>query len=199
MNKKFNLRGKTFILFVIFYLILNFNILLYAILSLQIPVYARDIIIYLLLYSISIVMLFINTNKSRKIAWILALIPSLMILFNPFKSPTNPYLSMGRLVSLFQSAMGGDTVTALLMIVASLIPILIIIYSISELINYNNKKFDLVLGWMFIIFFCFELFGFSIITGSIYFANILKPMIISILYITTILIWTKLSSSVDLS
>jgi len=78
MQNKFDLRTKTFILYLVFIILLSVGGKYYLTLpsSLHFLVYFAYI-----LYLIPLVLLIYNTNKSRKIAWITSFIFALVLLF----------------------------------------------------------------------------------------------------------------------
>ncbi len=188
---RFNLKEKTFIIFVILVIILNFNMVIGSLFSIQTFLYAKFLLLYLFLYLVSIALLFINTNKTKKIAWVLALTASLIFLFNPMHVPTNPSYMWGSFISLIQSLIWKDFTTALLQLNRSLIPLLVSIYSIFELKSYNNKSFDKIMGITFIALLCSYLFADKLSLGNFELTGYLKPLMIFIAYILIIILWTK--------
>ena len=156
MDNKLNFRTKGFIVF----MILSFLILIYDLIfrtpsqvsKLPILFSFNNIFIYVL-YALTIIFLF----KKKFCAWILALIPSLWILFNPMINPVN--IPSGTILRLFSNLV--DPANARIAIIASIIPIIIIVYCIinliTELKNYENKNLDLIIGIIFIIFASIEI------------------------------------------
>jgi hypothetical protein len=142
--------------------------------------------VYYLIYLAGMILLLINNDRTRMIAWILVLVPALGTLFNPLTLANNPTYFIGTLISFVQSLSFGDITTALLMLSVSLIPLMIIIYSITKLVKYENKKFEFICGLLFIIFFCLSFFISSIL--SLIFD--LWPFIISIVYVGLIIAWS---------
>ena len=72
MEKKFDLRTKTYILYLVFISLQFLAIRDYL---------ARFIFLYKLIYLVPLVLLVYNTKKSKKIAWSLSLLFCLIILF----------------------------------------------------------------------------------------------------------------------
>jgi len=189
MNLEYDLREKTFITFLVFTILMSFHSFLYSLY--RVTANKGYTILYFLIYSLALILLLQKTDRLKKFGWVLVLISACIVLFNPLPSPSNQDLSIGTFITLIQSSSAGDLTTALLMLVSSLFQILIITYSISELINYKNQKFDFVTSLIFTITFCFSFLGFPIITGSFILYDIVKSIFISILYIGLVILWYK--------
>lgn len=188
---KLDFKEKTFILFVILTIILNFNTVIASLFSVQAFLYAKFVLLYLFLFLVSIILLFINTDKTKKMAWILALISAVIFLFNPSSVPTNPNFMWGSFISLIQSIIWKDFSTALLQLNRSIIPIMVGVFSFFELRNYENKNLDKNMGIIFIGLFCLSLFVDKPIFGIFEFNQYIKPLIYSIIFIMAIFIWNK--------
>jgi len=188
---KFNFKEKSFIIFVILATILNFNTIFASLFSLQVFLYSKFILLYLFLFLVSTILLFINTNKTKKIAWILALISAIIFLFNPSSVPTNPSYMWGSFISFIQSMIWKDFTTALLQLNRSLIPIIVGTCSFIELKNHENKNLDEIMGIILIGLFCFSLFADKIILGIFELNQYIKPVIYSLIFIIAIFLWNK--------
>ncbi|MBU1201488.1 MAG: hypothetical protein KJ583_05010 [Nanoarchaeota archaeon] len=188
---KFNFKEKSFIIFVILATILNFNTIIASLFSLQVFLYSKFILLYLFLFLVSTILLFINTNKTKKIAWILALISAIIFLFNPSSVPTNPSYMWGSFISFIQSMIWKDFTTALLQLNRSLIPIIVGTCSFIELKNHENKNLDKIMGIILIGLFCFSLFADKIILGIFELNQYIKPVIYSLIFIIAIFLWNK--------
>lgn len=188
---KFNFKEKTFIIFVILAIILNFNTIFVSLFNLQAFLYSKFILLYLFLFLVSIILLFINTNKTKKIAWILALISSIIFLFNPSSVPTNPSYVWGSFISFIQSIIWKDFTTALLQLNRSIVPIIVGVFSFMELRNYKNKNLDKIMGIILTGLFCFSLFADKIIFGILELNQYIKPLIYSFIFIIALFLWNK--------
>ena len=186
---KFNFKEKTFIIFVILAIIFHFNTIFASLLSLQVFRYTWWLLIYLFLFLISIILLFINTNKTKKIAWILALISAIIFLFNPWKFQAHKFYPLLSLI--FHTMIWKDFTTALLQLNKSFVPIIVGIFSFIELKNYKNKRLDKIMGMVLIGVFCFSLFAGKIILGIFELNQYIKPLIFSFIFIITIFLWDK--------
>lgn len=188
---KFNFKEKTFIIFVILAIILNFNTIFESLFNLQIFLYIKFILLYLFLFLVSVILLFINTTKTKKIGWILALISSIIFLFNPSPIPTNPSYMWGSFISLIQSIIWKDFSTTLLQLNRSIVPIIVSAYSFIELKNYENKNLDKIVSIIFTGLFCFSLFVDKFIFGIFELNQYIKPLIYSLIFIITLFFWNK--------
>jgi len=144
---KFDLRTKIFIL--LFLIPSTFSIPESIFLWRISPRFVISAIFYL----ISLIIILCYEKEKRKIAWMIGVIPSLITLFNPLQSPFNPGAYQGTILSLFQYIKYGDIVTALLMLVGSVIPVLIIIFAVTEIMNYKKNNFDKKIGIFFLVFY----------------------------------------------
>ena len=150
IKNKFDLRTKIFILYSIFFMFSYMGLVIY----LEAWKVYYPYIISSIIYFCSLILLTLyNTEEKRKIAWKIAIIPSLTMLFNPLKSPLNPGTYQGTILYLFQLIKFGDITTALLMLIGSVIPILIIIFAVTEIINYKKNNLDKNIGIFFIVFY----------------------------------------------
>ena len=188
---KFNFKEKTFIIFVILSLILNFNTIIASLLSIQVFLYAKFIVLYLFLLLVSTILLFINTDTTKKMAWILALVSAVIFLFNPSSVPTNPSYMQGSFLSLIQSLFWQDFPTALLQLNLSLIPLMVGIFSVLELKKYENKNVDKIMGIVFIGLFCFSLLMDKLILRIFEFNQYREPFLFSLIFIITVILWNK--------
>gem|GEM_PF-6226379 len=188
---KFNFKEKTFIIFVILAIILNFNTIFESLFNLQIFLYIKFTLLYLFLFLVSVILLFINTTKTKKIGWILALISSIIFLFNPSPIPTNPSYMWGSFISLIQSIIWKDFSTTLLQLNRSIVPIIVSAYSFIELKNYENKNLDKIVSIIFTGLFCFSLFVDKFIFGIFELNQYIKPLIYSLIFIITLFFWNK--------
>jgi len=140
---------------------------------------------------VSVILLFINTTKTKKIGWILALISSIIFLFNPSPIPTNPSYMWGSFISLIQSIIWKDFSTTLLQLNRSIVPIIVSAYSFIELKNYENKNLDKIVSIIFTGLFCFSLFVDKFIFGIFELNQYIKPLIYSLIFIITLFFWNK--------
>jgi len=182
---RFNLKERTFILFIVYIFIINLNNIIAAISNFQSLTYLIPVLTYILLLIISGVMLIID---KKKIAWIIAIISSILFLFNPL-NPNAAAYSWGSFIALIQGIIWKDSITALLKLEMSLIPIMIIIYSFLELKNIKDRKLDINISKVFVILFIISLFFSNIILGT---TKYIIPLITSIMYILGLFIWHKL-------
>ena len=201
MQSKFDLRTKIFILYSIFF-IFSFRRLIFYLEAWKIYYpYTISSIIYLC--SLILLILY-KTEEKRKIAWKIAIIPSLIILFSPLKSPFNPAVYQGTIISLFQFIKYGDIVSALIMLIESVIPILIIIFAVTEIINYKRNNFDKNIGIFFVVFYFISLILTKLVKTFIhrtslspkidFFGIFISPIknIIPILFVASLLLWVYL-------
>jgi len=185
MFQKFNLRTRTFVAYMVFIFFILITYLTYTFFAtdlfsklgsrywtdlVHIGALPFDIILYSLIYLVSMILLLKGTYKFKKIAWGLALIPPLLMLFNPLPALIHfiPGISRGA-IFLFKSLSVGDMITTLLILMEIIIFLLISIYGISGLVGYENKKFDSTLGIIFIIVFGLSLIGKTFISGGLIF------------------------------
>ena len=150
MQNKFDLRTKIFILYSIFFMLSYRNLIFYL---KAWEVYYPYIISSIIYLCSSLLLIFYKTEEKKKIAWKIAIIPSLIILFNPLKSPLNTSVYQGTIISLFQFIKYGDIVTALIMLIGSVIPVLIIIFAVTKIIDYKKNNFDKKIGIFFVVFY----------------------------------------------
>lgn len=99
------------------------------------------------LAAIAAVVIFLAKPALKYVAWVLAALPSLWQLVNPFVVPTNELYRMGTLVSMFQAIHLGDSFSAVLMITSSLASIVIVCMAISYFLNHKRGATD----WVFTI------------------------------------------------
>jgi len=164
--QKLNFRTKAFIVFVFLsFLFIALQSLVYnklvgnpvSMLTFFLSFFSLDGMLLFWFYFIAVFFLF----KRKFWAWIFAPIPSLWNLFSPMPSPANPLYSVGKILAFFTSLAAGDPTTALLMIALSIPAIIIVIYSlinlITDLIKFENKVFDFIVGIVFIFFTSFSL------------------------------------------
>jgi len=194
---KFDLRTKIFIL--LFLIPSTFSIPELIFLWRAYPHFVISAIFYL----ISLIILLCYKKEKRKIAWMIGIIPSLITLFNPLQSHFNPGVCQGTILCMFQSIKYGDTITPLLMLIGSVIPILIIIFAVTEIINYKKNNFDKKIGIFFVVFYFIrplleKLIKISIGEGfsiKAEFISLLIPLITNItpiLFIAALLFWIYL-------
>ena len=200
MEAKFNFRTKSFIIFMLLSIVLLLLKSQFVFSSNYLPISMRLFyLLMIIIYPISLIFLFLNKNWSKITSWILVLIPSLTWLFNPLRTPTNPDYFIGSIPSLIVSLSYADWTTAILQIVSSITALIIIIISITNLLKYENKKFDLTIGILlgfFSVTSGLYFFGPGIITSlilgsSIYSATWRTLIILSLVYIISLIIWNK--------
>ncbi|MGV8172146.1 MAG: hypothetical protein ACP5OA_05645 [Candidatus Woesearchaeota archaeon] len=124
-------------------------------------------------------------------AWILASISTILFLFNPFSVPISPGYVWGSFISFIKSLIWKDFTTALLQLNASLIPVMVGIFSYFELKKNNDIKLDKNLSILFIALFSFSLLVYAPIMGISEFNRFIQPIIYSVIFVIVILVWNK--------
>lgn len=180
----FNLKEKTFILFVIFTLLQSPTTIFHI----------KPLLLYACLLFLSMVLLLINTHKSKTTAWIIVLIAAIVYLFNPSKTASNPQYSYGSLIAFIQGIIAQDYTTALMQLTRTLIPILLMVYSIIELKHYESLKLDKTMGLIFVIAYLFSLVGFKLIAKTFRLSPYIDPLTFFVLYVVVLYFWNRLEN-----
>jgi len=201
VKHKFDLRTKIFILYSIFFIFSYMGLILHW----EAWQVYYSYIVSSIIYLCSLVLLTLyNTGEKRKIAWMIAIIPSLIMLFNPLQSPLNPGVYQGTIISLFQFIKYGDMVTALLMLIGSVIPILIIIFAVTKIINYKKNNFDKNISISFVVFYFIAPLLTKLVKTLIhrtsfspkidFFGILISPIkdIIPVLFVAALILWIYL-------
>jgi hypothetical protein len=140
-------------------------------------------------------------HKKYPWAWLFAAVPNLWILFNPTKDLRLHY-SIGLIPAIFQAIGYQDPMTIVVLVVKSIVPILIISYSIyyliAGLINFENIKLEIILGIIFALFASLQISDIAriIIVSGLTKALNLQSLIILVLYVGILILWgsqTKVS------
>lgn len=188
MTENFNFRTKVLIIFIIFTVLTIFKT------EGWLPFGLVNILRFLLLFS-SLIFFIRNTEKSRKTAYILVTIYSLSILLILLSDLR--YISSDRYQN---SLLIPELTNILLTFIDSLIPIVILIVTLSNLKNYDNKKFDFLIGSLLLILFLssgyfdylfLKISGETqlIITNDLY--NYINVLFTGLFYVSILFIWHR--------
>lgn len=198
MKNKLNLQTKTLVIYVILNIVVFSISLSYS----NLPhIILFSYLLILIMHTIFLFLIFCNKPWLQKLAWIVVSIPSIWIMFNPFKITNYPdQYPLGTVLVSFLSLVYKDFDTALIQLVGSIVPILIIAFSISNIKNRTSGKIDYVFSGLLIFFSSFSNVLINLIqsrfgtAGNIDFAQILKAFIILIIYIGLLFVWNKLDN-----
>jgi len=169
--------------------VFGFNVLLAGLSDpSQFIILKHQLAIYIILAASVIFLLF---TKYQKASWSLALAASVIALFDPLPIVVNPSYAEGSLLSLIVSISQGDPVTAFLLLLLSLIPVMIIIFAISKLTKNENKKFDKLAALIFVAIFFLSNILDPLIKGIFSVVEYVKPVLLSLLFIIIFVIWNN--------
>ena len=171
-------------MYVVFLIVLNIEII-WKLVNVQEALYYKDVLIYSVVYLISIILIIKNTPNSKKAGWSLSIAASLWVLLNPTTIIGSDYAS-GALISFIQSLLSRDSVTALFQLIRSLVPFSIIIFSVTELFKY--RRYEKIMMVIFTLFFGLSLLFYPIVAGGTY----VRPLIICILYTGLLVLWNRI-------
>ena len=192
---KYQLRTKTYIIIAIINLLAVLSSPVYAmnlgtfysLFLKNIPVIINTVFVTML-YAASVILLFQESKQIQKAGWILAIIPTAIILLNPLPSlSTNSY---GFLIGTVQGLLAGDAITATLNITASIVPIIILILAISMLAGCKSKKADKTITIILAIAYVLTRFAEPAILVKSW-PHYISPILTSAIFLTALLIWRK--------
>tara|TARA_B100000315_G_C14451539_1_gene529358 strand:+ start:277 stop:927 length:651 start_codon:yes stop_codon:yes gene_type:complete len=204
--EKIDFRTKVFILFGIFMILFAIYTPFYfyyfyqyfdSIGSVLLSLFSISNIISVVFYGLAIFFLL----RNRSWSWLIALVPSLWVLFDPTKIE-GFLVAKGYFLNFLSSIANGYSSEIILSLFNMILPVGVIIYCLLNffigLIGYENKKFDVFIGAIFLIISSISLTGIyemwanGSLSLEVLFANV--PVYLVIIYVGLAIFWQKKNS-----